>query len=454
MIPLRLGTRIMLWSALVVALGMLLCGVAITAFIREQRVGQLDREFTAEAGHFLNELRLHGGSKFDWVNQAQEPREWSPGAHPPHYVEVVNPQGVTLFRTSGMPAGSWERHVPGFRDIHIDGIQMRLATFEGQEVTLYLLASYGAIDDLSRDLTFAFLCAVPVMLLFTALGSRWIARQAVSPIQQIIESAEHITTERLDQRLPVPTAHDEIHRLVTVLNHTLDRLDRGFRQATRFTADASHELKTPLTVMRTSVEALLRSPALSSADQRAVEELLDQTKRLSAITVSLLLLSRADVGKLTLDLLPGDLLDVVGPCVEDGRIMADAKAILIHVEAPPQAPALLDASKASQIVMNLLDNAIKFNRPGGEVWVRLVAGNEGEWRLRVTNTGSGLRSESVGQLFTRFYRGEHTAPISGHGLGLSISLELARAHGGDLEFEGSQGGLTTFTWKIPRRKVA
>lgn len=449
MIHLRLGTRITLWSALVVAMGMLLCGAATTAFIHRKRVGELDRQLAAEAAHFLQELDGHGGPKFDWVTQAHEPREWSPASHPPHFLEVVDQRGTLLYRTAGGPAPPREGHAPGFRDVRVNGVKMRLATFTGQGVTLRLLADYSVIDELSGDLVLAFVCSGPVMLLFVAMGSRWISRQAVTPLQRIIESAERITTQHLGQRVPIPPVQDEVHRLATVLNDTLDRLDRGFRQATRFTADASHELKTPLTVLRTTVEALLRSPDLSAADQRAVASLIEQAKRLSSITTSLLLLSRADIGKLDLELSQGDLLEVIAPCVEDAQILADEKGITIRVEAPDRAPAQIDMTRARQIVMNMLQNAVKYNRKGGEVRVTLTTGDHC-WRLRISNTGPGIAPEASAQLFTRFYRGEHTSTISGNGLGISLARELAHAHGGDLEFEGSDSEWTTFTWRIPR----
>jgi signal transduction histidine kinase len=347
-----------------------------------------------------------------------------------------------------MPAEALRGEGVGFRNVRLAGRQMRLAAFDEEGATLRLVASYDSINRQTRNLIVAFLLALPVTLGFLLLGGRWIAHQAVAPIQEIIDTAEHITAQHFAQRLPVPPARDELQRLATVLNATLDRLDEGFRQAARFTADASHELKTPLTVLRTSVEALLRSPELSAGDQRAVAGLLEQTKRLSSITASLLLLSRADVGRLDLDLAPGDLAEIVSLCVDDARIIAEAQRIEIEMTLPATAPALVDRTRAAQIVMNLLDNAVKFNLDGGRVRVTLDA-ESGHWALRIANTGPGIRPGEAAQLFTRFYRGEHTAATSGHGLGLSLSRELARAHRGDLQLAASEDGWTTFLLTIP-----
>ena len=267
---LRLGTRITLWSSLVVALGILLCGVATTLFVRHEMVEELDRQLAAEGKRFLAELRAHGGPKFDWIKQAHEPREWAPAAEPPRLLEVVDAAERVLYRTKSVTGDALRGQPPGFRNVKLGHDGLRVAAFAGEGITLRLAADLDPINDLTQDLATAFLLALPVILGLIFLGGRLIAHQAIQPIQEITESAERITAQRLDQRLPVPPVRDEIHRLATVLNSTLDRLDESFQQATRFSADASHELKTPLTVLRTSIEALLRSPELTSGNQQAV----------------------------------------------------------------------------------------------------------------------------------------------------------------------------------------
>lgn len=448
MTHLRLETRITLLSAVVVALGILLCGIAATLYLHHERVEELDEQLTAEAGHFLDEWKRHGGPKFDWGKNSEEMREWSPAGHPPHFVEVADMKGRILYRTPEMPIQDLQKEIGGFRDIRVGGLKMRLAVFEKRTIVLRLVAGYEPIHELTQNLVMAFLVATPVILVFVFLGGRWIARQAVTPIQEIIASAERISTQHLEQRLPIPPVRDEIHRLATVLNNTLDRLDKGFRQATRFTADASHELKTPLTVLRTSLEAFFRSPELGAGNQQTVAGMIEQTKRLSAITTSLLLLSRADVGKLELELTPGNLSEIVGLCVEDARIVAEDREIQFSVDMPEEAPAMLEAARMAQVVMNILDNAIKYNRDGGSVRIS-ISQTDGQWRVCIANTGAGIPPEVAGQLFTRFYRGEHTSTVGGHGLGLSLARELARAHHGELVFEESAGGWTSFVLTIP-----
>jgi len=248
--------------------------------------------------------------------------------------------------------------------------------------------------------------------------------------------------------VPVPEAKDEIHRLATVLNNTFERLEISFQQAMRFSADASHELKTPLTVLRTSLEALLNSPTLSEADQPTVAGLLEQIHRLSSITSGLLLLARADAGRLTVDLQILDFCELLEACCSDARIMAEPSGIGIDVVLPESAPVFGDRTRLMQIVSNLLDNAIKYNFRGGQVTVCLKKAS-GMWELEVANTGPGIAPDHQSHIFKRFFRPDHFEHVSGHGLGLSLARELARAHKGTLELAQSDAKWTVFNLKLP-----
>jgi len=445
---LPLGTRITLLSAVVTAFGILLCGVATTLLVYHEEVEELDIQLTAEGERFLDEWTHHGGPNFEWNKQPDEPREWAPAAEPPRWLEVVDTQEQILYRTSSVTSDVLHGTAPGFHSTSIGEEGMRVAVFKREGITLRLAADLDPVNELTQSLATSFLLSLPVVLGFIFLGGRLIARQALRPIQEITESAEKLTAQRLDQRVPVPPARDEIHRLAIVLNSTFDRLDQSFQQAIRFTADASHELKTPLTVLRTSTEVLLRSKDLSAADQDSVAGILEQTKRLASITCSLLLLSQADAGKLKLDLTPGDLNEIVGLCVDDARIIAENQRIEIETDLPSCAIVSIDPLRAAQIVMNLLDNAVKYNQPEGIVRVTLVK-DQDVWRLRVSNTGPGIPADVAPQLFIRFFRGAHTAEIGGHGLGLSLARELALAHGGELSLIPSDLGWTTFELSIP-----
>jgi signal transduction histidine kinase len=325
--------------------------------------------------------------------------------------------------------------------------RMRVAAFSDMGTGMRVAVPPDRLDQLVRALAIIFLAGLPVMLLFIVVGGRWIAKQALGPVRRIADEAEGITSKHLYRRVSVPAAEDEIRRLALVLNATLARLEMSFQQAMRFSADASHELKTPLTVLHSDIEALLASPTLCDSDRAVVADILETAKRLNAITKNLLLLARTDAGRLHLDLQPVDFAQVINDCVYDARIMAEARELTLEAELPEKAVVLGEEVRLSQIVSNLLDNAVKYNTPGGKIRVSLTP-SAGSWALKISNTGLGIPPGQAPRIFERFHRGERHAEISGHGLGLSLCSELARAHGSKIELVHSGGGWTTFRFVL------
>lgn len=446
---LRLSTRITIWSAAVVTGAILLCGTIGTLCVLRKERNELDQQLHDEAKHFFSNWRAEGGERFDWAKSENEVNEWIPASTPPRIVAVVDESGRTLYRSRSWPASLTTPPATGLSSVTIGDTSWRVGAFHRNGLTLYLGGDMEEVTDLAEDLATTFLFTLPFVLAFVIFGGRLIARKALAPIKQITAVAEHITARDLGERIPLPVAHDEIHRLGTVLNATFDRLEHSFQQATRFSADASHELKTPLTALRASVEAMLASTAHDLEIQQGLAGLLEETKRLSAITESLLLLARADAGKLQLDLQPGDLAETIRLCAGDAAILLEAEQIHLDLQLPPTAPARIDRTRLSQILLNLFDNARKYNVAKGEVRIDLTE-TDGSWEIRVANTGPGIHEEDTERLFTRFFRGEHSSEKSGQGLGLSLSRELARAHGGELVLAASEAGWTTFLLTLPR----
>jgi signal transduction histidine kinase len=321
---------------------------------------------------------------------------------------------------------------------------------EQHGVTFAIASDYHKVHASVLNVALALFLGMPLALAFAWLGGRRLAAAAVAPVEEITQAAERVTASRLDQRVPVPVVPDEIQRLGHVLNATLDRLQRSYQQALRFSADASHELKTPLTVLRSSIEAVLESPTLGENERAAIEGLMQQTTRLSSITTSLLLLARADAGRLAMDVADHDLAALTEACAEDARIMAEARGVTLRCELPERAPAKVDALRFSQIASNLMDNAVKYNQREGEVRISLSDGGPA-WRLSVSNTGPGVAPEHRSHLFERFFRVEHSSEESGHGLGLGLARELARAHGGDIALTDSGNGWTEFVVTLPKQ---
>ncbi len=443
--PLTLEKRVMVWSGVLVAIALLVCGGGGALYLYLQAVEDLDTRASGLANDFFQHAREHGGEYFNW-NDRHEVQEWLPGPLSDQLVELhrngeIYSRSAKLGDTQ-LPSTA----IPRFFDLPQG--RMRVASFSDMGVTMNVAVSADRIVRLLRGFLVIFGAGFPLMLVLVVFGGRWIAHQALRPVQRIADEAEGITSRLLFRRVSVPPADDGIRRLALVLNATLDRLEASFQQAMRFSADASHELKTPLTILHGDIEALLKSSSLSDADRVCVAEIFETAKRLNAITKSLLLLAQTDAGRLTLDLRPVDFARVLDDCVYDARIMADARMLTLDAEIPDKATVLGEEVRLSQIVSNLLDNAVKYNRPGGNVRVSLQPA-AGMWTLEVSNTGPGIPPEHAPRIFQRFHRGSHTSGISGHGLGLSLCSELARAHGATISMVRSDTEWTTFRFSLP-----
>ena len=242
-------------------------------------------------------------------------------------------------------------------------------------------------------------------------------------------------------------------RLVRVLNDTFDRLERSFAQATRFSSDASHELKTPLTIMQGEIESALEAKVDDRRMESLLADLLEQTEHLSAIAEKLLLLSRANAGALTMRKEPVDFSAMCHELAEDAEILALRKKITTKFDISPATIVCADESHLRRILLNLLDNAIKYNVEGGTVSISLGKSNSLAI-FRIANTGPEIPQEQETRIFERFYRADpsRSSDTVGSGLGLSICRELALAHGGDIQLERDQPGWTAFALTLPGPK--
>src|SRR5882672_2806601 len=291
-----------------------------------------------------------------------------------------------------------------------------------------------------------------------AIG-RWIAKRALQPVDQIITEVREITDGRtLHRRLAVPMVRDEMGRLAETLNQMMTRLERSFAALRRFTADASHELKTPLTVVRAGVERAITRPDVPQETLAALEETLQEVNRMTELLDSLLTLARADEGRAELHRDPVDLRAIVTEAGETGELLADHAGVAIEIRTPPEPVVLaVDRSRVRQLLLNLIENAVKYTPRGGNVSVQLAA-SDGEVRLTVADSGIGIAPGDLPHVFDRFWRADsartRTGERPGAGLGLAISKWIVEAHGGAIEVQSRPGRGTTFTVTLPREPAA
>ncbi|MCX6929605.1 MAG: ATP-binding protein [Verrucomicrobia bacterium] len=302
-----------------------------------------------------------------------------------------------------------------------------------------------------RRLSLWLVAAGTAVLLLGLAGGWWVATHAIRPIEDISATAVKIAAGDLSQRINAADTDSELGRLAGVLNSTFARLEAAFTQQARFTSDASHELRTPVSVILTQTQTALSRERASSEYREALEACQRAARRMRALTESLLELARLDAGQEPMKRESFDLPRVARECVEMVRPLAAERGIQIHCEVPPLG-CLGDAGRISQVVTNLLTNAIHFNRDQGEVRLSARAENRAV-HLTVADTGQGIPAEDIPHLFERFYRADKSrSRIQGrNGLGLAICKAIIDAHGGTIEVSSQPGTGSTFTVKLPSK---
>lgn len=291
---------------------------------------------------------------------------------------------------------------------------------------------------------------LPIALLLAGGGGWMLARRALKPVDRMTEIARRISAEHLARRLEETGADDELGRLAQTLNEMLSRLDVAFKEMRQFTADASHELQTPLTILKGEIEVALRSPRGPEEYQRVLKSALEEIDKIARLVEGLLLLARADAGVLRMDQRPVDLGQLVEEVYGQARILAQAQSIDLGLGPVEPVSAQGDYTHLRRLLLNLVDNGIKYTPPGGKVTLSLQS--SGGWTsIRVKDTGIGIPNEDQARIFQRFYRSPEARSRAegGAGLGLCIARSIAEAHSGRIEVESTCGQGSTFTVFLP-----
>lgn len=288
----------------------------------------------------------------------------------------------------------------------------------------------------------------PLGLVLAGGGGWLLARRALRPVDRLTRAVRRISGEHLQERLPKTGSGDELDRLAGTLNDMLGRLDDSFRQIRQFSADASHELQTPLTILKGEIEVALRSPRSPEDYQRVLNSNLEEIERISRLVGGLLLLARIDAGVLRLDLQPVDLSELLTAVTTRMLPLAAEKSIRLSTGALEPAFIPGDKEHLQRLLLNLIDNAIKYTPPGGTVALSLCC-DARQACISLTDTGIGLSPEEQEKIFTRFYRAPAARSQPGAGLGLCMAQSIAAAHGGRIEITSSHGQGSTFTVVLP-----
>lgn len=321
-----------------------------------------------------------------------------------------------------------------------------------------LIVAQQALSVINEELAAlrqALLIAVPLALLLAGLGGWFLARKALTPVVAMADQARRIGAENLGVRLTVTNPRDELGQLAATFNELLARLNAAFDQQRQFMADASHELRTPLSVLHTTAEVMLEQPQRAEREYRDALALMDaQTRRLTRIVEEMFTLARADAGRRPLELAEFYLDELLTETVQAAAVLGARKGVKVALLPVTETPFRGDERLLRQMLLNLLDNAIKHTPTAGAVQISLTSHSQ-EFELTVTDTGAGIPVEAQPHIFERFYRVDKARSRveqgagSGAGLGLSIARWIAEAHAGSLELQrsGSQGSV--FVVRLP-----
>jgi signal transduction histidine kinase len=337
-------------------------------------------------------------------------------------------------------------------NITVDGQTWRIGLASTERGRVAVAVNQRVMDSDLRSIRNAFLLALPFALALIGMGSWFFSGRAMGPVNKLTAATQRVTADDLSRRIPVQGEDQEFAELIQVFNRMLERLERSFQQAQRFSADAAHELKTPLAIVQGQLERAMAQAGDGSPLQSSLSSVLDEVRRLSTISRKLLILSQADAGRLRVHTEPFDMSAALQDLLEDTRMLAPH--LLVSGEIQPGLWVRGDASLLRQVLHNLISNAIKYNAHSAEHpgWIRI---NTARWAKQlevvVSNASDGIAVSDRDRIFQRFYRVDsaHSRAVEGVGLGLSVSREIARAHGGDLTLKADRQREVQFSLLMP-----
>src|ERR1041385_8060354 len=433
--------RLALWYTAVIALTFLLFSIIVYEYLDKTLSDELDQSVTSESRWMVARLEKrmlrqepHEIVRDDIIEHlAYYPRK--------EYVEIWDSTGSIFYHSRNLADDTlaqytdlsgnrpWQLEtVKNFRDYEI-----RLSIDKTPAMTVLVAmpreVSVAPLNYLLRILAWL----GPVLIVVAFVGGTYLAKKSFSKVNQIIETVKKISADRLYDRIPEHDVPDEIGKLTETFNDMISRLHFSFKQMKQFSADASHELRTPLPVMRAQLETALDNKIPPMELKKIVANCLDESIHMTNIVESLLLLAKADVGQDVIKFEPVDLKSLLHQMYDESVILASQKSITVTLETLDQVTVMGDAQRLRQMLLNLIDNAIKHNHINGRIEISLTREN-GKGNIHITDTGIGIPESEIPRIFDRFYRVDRarSRQLGGAGLGLSIVYWIVQAHGGSI----------------------
>jgi heavy metal sensor kinase len=442
--------RLTAWYSVVLLAGLTLFGAGIWLMVSHSLRASLFETLTQAAKGVTTVLQ----SETEPDHLREELTEYASATPGGNLMEVRNSQGqqIVASKTVSMeqsdsasaygvqvrPSGRYRTFTT---NVSVNGGQYRVLVATPMDATEATLSRVRML----------LLWSTPVVLLLASLGGYWISRRALAPVDEITRAARVIGIQSLSQRLAVPASGDEIQRLSETWNGMLARLEAAVKRLSQFTADASHELRTPIALIRTTAELTLRRERSPETYREALRQVLLESERTTRLVEDLLLLARADAGLPSLPLERLELIPLVRDVCQQGQILAEARQLEISAEIPDE-PVFVEANDPAlrRMLLLLLDNALKYTPSGGRITLSVDRGPAGA-TVAVRDTGIGIPETALPHVFERFYRVDESRnrDAGGTGLGLSIAKWIAERHHASLEAESVVGQGSVFRIRFP-----
>ncbi|HLK48249.1 MAG TPA: ATP-binding protein [Bryobacteraceae bacterium] len=457
--PRSIGFRLAAWYFLVFAAGILAFSILSWFAMRASLYGAIDDTLRARADSLAVFLRVI--SQLPGEGMEEELQEHALPGPGGNLFQVRDESGKWRFRSPALQQGGIALDPPAafsaprFENAVADGRPVRLYSEKIQVGDAPYAIQVAAVT--SEEMTalksfrLMLLLAAPLLLIGATAGGYWLSRRALAPVDQMTTAAQRISAANLADRLRVPQTRDELQRLSQTLNEMLARLEGSVRRMSQFTADASHELRTPIALIRATAEIAVRRDRTAGEYRQALDDILHEAEQTSRVVDSLMLLARADSGTIQLEFARADLSDIVRGAAEAGETLARANGIALSTSLPALPLTVqADAHALRRVLLILMDNAAKYTPSGG--WIKITADRrDGSAIVSVADNGIGIAPEDLPHIFDRFWRADkaRSRDQRGAGLGLSIARWIAAGHGGAIDVESQPGKGSTFRLSLP-----
>lgn len=444
--------RLTLWYSLVLLAGLALFDAGVWLVVSHSLRTSLDDALTEYAKGVVTVLQTESGKLEHLEEELTEYADATPGGN---LMEVRDAQGRQLLGSRAVrisAAGS----ILGFGSQVSQSGRYRtfstVASANGGPYQVLVAAPMDSTEATLRRVRMLLLWSAPAVLVLASFGGFWISRRALAPVDEITRTARLIGIRNLSQRLPVPSTGDEIARLSETWNGMLARLEAAVNRLSQFTADASHELRTPIALIRTTAELTLRRERSPETYREALRQVVAESERTTRLVEDLLLLARSDAGLPSLPLERMELTPLVRDVCQQGQVLAEARQLQVSAEVPNE-PVYVEANDPAlrRMLLLLLDNAVKYTPSGGRITLS-VGRDPGGASVAVRDTGIGIPETALPHVFERFYRVDESRnrDAGGTGLGLSIAKWIADRHHASLEAESVLGEGSVFRIRFPR----